>query len=410
MGVYPDPDSAVAAARRGFEANEKTPIQVRAKMIEAMRKVTLANLEKIARYALEETGLGRYDDKLAKNTLVATKTPGVEILRPVAFTGDDGLMLTERAPYGVIFSVTPTTNPTETILCNSIGMIAGGNAVVFNVHPAAAGVCNWFVHLLNEAIAGVGGPRDTIVSIEKPTIKSAQALFVHKGVRLVVVTGGPAVVKAAMSSGKKVIAAGPGNPPSLVDETANLDTAAIAIVKGASIDNNIICTAEKEIVAVDSIADDLMRRLEGKGCLKLSDRQVRELERVVLDGDHVNKNFRRQRRLGNCRANRNPRSWPRSSFAGRRPRREPPVRSARTTDASCRHGSSQRRGRGNCGLASGRTRFPSHRDHALDQHRQHDGDGSGLQLLDLCQKRLQLGWPWTWRRGLHLVHHREPDR
>ena len=291
MGVYGDPDSAVAAARRGFEANEKAPIELRAKMIEAMRKVTLSNLKELARYAVEETGLGRYEDKLAKNTLVATKTPGVEILRPIAYTGDHGLMLTERAPYGVIFSVTPTTNPTETILCNSIGMIAGGNSVVFNVHPAAAGICNWFVHLLNEAIAGVGGPRDTIVSIEKPTIKSAQQLFVHPGVRLVVVTGGPAVVKAAMASGKKVIAAGPGNPPSLVDETANLDTASSAIVKGASIDYNIICTAEKEIIAVDSIADELIERLTKKGCLLLNDRQVRELERVVLDGDHVNKIF-----------------------------------------------------------------------------------------------------------------------
>jgi acyl-CoA reductase-like NAD-dependent aldehyde dehydrogenase len=291
MGVYGDPDSAVAAARRGFEANEKAPLALRRKMVAAMREVALANLENLARYAVEETGLGRYTDKLAKNRLVAEKTPGVEILRPIAVTGDDGLMLTERAPYGVIFSVTPTTNPTETILCNAIGMLAGGNSVIFNVHPSAAGVCNWFVHLLNEAIAGVGGPRDAIVSIEKPTIESAQTLFSHPGVRLVVVTGGPGVVKAAMGAGKKVIAGGPGNPPSVVDHTANLDTAAEAIVRGASIDNNIICTAEKEIIAVDSIADDLLRRLQTSGCLLLSDRQVRELERVILEGDHVNKKF-----------------------------------------------------------------------------------------------------------------------
>ena len=291
MGVYGDPDSAVAAARRGFEANEKTPLEIRAKMVEAMRQVTLDNLRELARYAVEETGLGRYEDKLVKNRLVAEKTPGVEILRPTAYTGDHGLMITERAPYGVIFSVTPTTNPTETILCNAIGMLAGGNSVVFNVHPAAAGVCNWYVHILNEAIANVGGPRDAIVSIEKPTIQSAQALFVHPGVRLVVVTGGPAVVKAAMASGKKVIAAGPGNPPSLVDETADLERASSSIVKGASVDNNIICVAEKEIIAVDSIADDLIARLEKKGCLLLDDRQIRELERVIIDGDHVNKAF-----------------------------------------------------------------------------------------------------------------------
>jgi acyl-CoA reductase-like NAD-dependent aldehyde dehydrogenase len=289
LGVYADADQAAKAARRGFEANERLPVATRARMVAAMRQVTLANNEALSRYAVEETGLGRYEDKLGKNRLVAEKTPGVEILRPVAFTGDDGLMLTERAPYGVLLAVTPTTNPTETILCNAIGMIAGGNAVVFNVHPSAARTCNWYVHLLNEAMQAVGGPRDVIVSIEKPTVESAQALMVHPAIRLVVVTGGPAVVKQAMASGKKVIAAGPGNPPSVVDDTANLEKAADAIVRGASLDNNIVCIAEKEIIAVDSIATELVRQLQKKNALLLDGRQTRELEKVILEGDHVNK-------------------------------------------------------------------------------------------------------------------------
>ncbi len=291
LGVFADADAAVTAARRGFEANERLPVSVRAKMVAAMRQVTLANLEALSRFAVEETGLGRYEDKLNKNRLVADKTPGVEILRPTAFTGDDGLMLTERAPYGVILAVTPTTNPTETILCNAIGMVAGGNAVVFNVHPSAARVSNWFVHLLNEAIVGAGGPRDCVTSVEQPTIDSAQTLMKHPLVRLVVVTGGPAVVKQAMNSGKKVIAAGPGNPPAVVDDTANLEKAADAIVRGASLDNNIVCIAEKEIIAVDSIAKELVRHLQRKGALLLDARQVKDVEKVVLDGDHVNKDW-----------------------------------------------------------------------------------------------------------------------
>jgi len=220
---------------------------------------------------------------------VAEKTPGCEILRPIAYTGDDGLMLTERAPYGVMLAITPTTNPTETILCNAIGMVAAGNAVVFNVHPSAAQTCNWCVHLLNEAIQAAGGPRDVVVSIERPTVESAQALMKHPLIRLVVVTGGPVVVRQAMNSGKKVIAAGPGNPPAVVDETANLDKAADAIVRGASLDNNIVCIAEKEIIAVDSIASELVRRLQSKPVLVLDARQTRELEKVLLEGDHVNK-------------------------------------------------------------------------------------------------------------------------
>jgi acyl-CoA reductase-like NAD-dependent aldehyde dehydrogenase len=289
LGIYADADEAARAARRGFEANERLPVATRAKMIAAMRQVTLANNEALARYAIEETGLGRYEDKLSKNRLVAEKTPGIEILRTVAFTGDDGLAITERAPYGVFLAVTPTTNPTETVLNNAIGMVAGGNAVVMNVHPSAARTCNWFVHLLNEAIVAAGGPRDVIVSVEKPTVESAQTLMKHPMVRVIVVTGGPVVVKQAMNAGKKVIAAGPGNPPAVVDETAHLDKAADAIIRGHSLDNNIVCIAEKEVIAVDSIATELVRQLQKAGGLLLDARQTRELEKVVLEGDHVNK-------------------------------------------------------------------------------------------------------------------------
>jgi acyl-CoA reductase-like NAD-dependent aldehyde dehydrogenase len=288
-GVYADPDAAVRAARQAFEQNERTPVAVRAAMVASMRAAVLANVEALSRYAVEETGLGRYEDKLAKNRLVADKTPGPEILTTAAVAGDHGLMLMERAPYGVILAVTPTTNPTETILCNAIGMIAAGNAVVLNVHPSAAQTCNWCVHLLNEAIQAAGGPRDVITSVERPTVESAQLLMKHPHVRLVVVTGGPAVVQQAMASGKKVIAAGPGNPPAVVDETADLAAAAAAITSGASLDNNIVCIAEKEIIAVEAIAGELVRQLERQPVLRLDARQTRALEGVILEGDHVNK-------------------------------------------------------------------------------------------------------------------------
>jgi acyl-CoA reductase-like NAD-dependent aldehyde dehydrogenase len=291
LGSYDTPDAAVAAATRGFEANEQAPIALRQKMIAAMRETTRKHVRELAQYAVEETTFGRADDKVNKNLLVAEKTPGVEILASRSFTGDDGLTLIERAPYGVILAVTPCTNPTETILCNAIGMIAGGNSVVFNVHPAAAKLSAWHVHLLNEAIQSVGGPKDVVTCVATPTIESAQALMKHKGVRLVVVTGGPGVVQAAMQSGKKVIAAGPGNPPAVVDETANLEVAARGIVAGASIDNNIICTAEKEIVCVASVADRLRDQLTRSGCLLLSEQKVRELEKVILEGEGTNKKW-----------------------------------------------------------------------------------------------------------------------
>jgi acyl-CoA reductase-like NAD-dependent aldehyde dehydrogenase len=290
-GVFSDIDQAVKAARTAFEQYDKTPLEVRHKMVEAMRQTTLSHLRELAEYAVAETGLGRVEDKLKKNTLVATKTPGPEILRPVAYSGDHGLMITERAPYGVFGAITPTTNPTETICNNGIGMLSGGNAVVFNTHPSAWRVSAWLVHLLNEAIVGAGGPANLLCTVAEPTIESAQKLMKHPSIRILAVTGGPGVVKEAMISGKRAIAAGPGNPPTVVDSDVDLAAAAKSIVEGCGIDNNIICTAEKELLVVSSVADKLRELLAKEGCYILNSRQIRELEKVVLEGDHVNKKF-----------------------------------------------------------------------------------------------------------------------
>jgi acyl-CoA reductase-like NAD-dependent aldehyde dehydrogenase len=294
-GVFADVESAVKAARAAHAANEAAPLAARQRWVAAMRETAHAHLAELARHAVVETGYGRVDDKVTKNRLAIDKTPGTEALAPLAFSGDDGLTIVERASYGVIGSITPTTNPTETVINNGIGMIAGGNAVVFNAHPYAARTSAYLVHLLNEAIAAAGGPENLLCCVERPTIESANALMRHPGVRLVVVTGGPGVVQAAMASGKKVIAAGPGNPPAVVDETADLDRAAAGIVLGASVDNNIICTAEKEIVAVASIADALKERLAHAGCHIVSGAQLKALEKLVLHqgsgGLHPNKDF-----------------------------------------------------------------------------------------------------------------------
>ncbi len=294
-GVFADVDAAVKAARRAHEANEAAPLEARKRWVDVMREAARKLVPALSKYAVEETGYGRVDDKLKKNMLCVEKTPGTEALQPIAWSGDDGLTLTERASYGVIGSITPTTNPTETIINNGIGMVAGGNAVVFNAHPYAARTSAFLIHQFNDAIVTAGGPENLLTCVERPTIESAETLMRYPGVRLLVVTGGPGVVKAAMGSGKKVIAAGPGNPPAVVDETADLDVAAANIVLGASIDNNILCTAEKEVIAVASIAGPLLERLGRAGCLIVNERQLRALEKVVLvqgkTGVHPNKDF-----------------------------------------------------------------------------------------------------------------------
>ncbi len=288
-GVYPDVDTAVAAAHRAFTALERTPLEVRAKMLENLRRAAAAEVDRISEQAVAETGLGRAHHKRKKNRLVIEKTPGMEILRPVAVSGDRGLTLTERAPYGVIGAITPTTNPTETVICNAIGMLAGGNAVVFNVHPGAREVSSHLIDVLNRAMHAAGGPEDCIASVEAPTIESAQALMHHPGVRLLVVTGGPGVVKAAMASGKRAIAAGPGNPPVVVDETADLTRAAKGIVAGGSLDNCIVCTAEKEVIAVAEVADALKRLLAEHGAYEARGAEARRLRDLVIDGAGPNR-------------------------------------------------------------------------------------------------------------------------
>ncbi|MBU0765610.1 MAG: aldehyde dehydrogenase EutE [Bacteroidetes bacterium] len=281
-GVFSDLNSAVQAAEKAYHELNGFSLEKRKEIIAAMRKTLLEYKEILAKMACEETGFGRWEDKVIKNKLGILKTPGVEDILPEAFSDDCGLTLTEKAPYGVIGSITPSTNPTVTIISNSIGMIAAGNAVVFNPHPSAKKVSASLISLLNKAITGAGGPQNLITCIEEPTIETAKALMTHKKIAILVVTGGPAVVKVAMNSGKKVIAAGPGNPPCIVDETANLVKAGKDIVNGASFDNNIICICEKEIIAVASVADRLKEEMKKHGAYELTGEQVRKVTELVI--------------------------------------------------------------------------------------------------------------------------------
>ena len=281
-GVFDDIYAAIYAADKAFVELGETPLETRRAMVAEMRRVILDNAERLSRLAVDETGMGRVEDKVIKNRLAAERTPGVEDLEPLATTDDEGLVLTERAPYGVIGAIAPSTNPTETIINNSIGMVAAGNTVVFNAHPAAKQVSALTVTLLNDAIQKAGGPRNVITTVAEPTIESATEMMKHAMIRLLTVTGGPGVVRAALATSKKVIAAGPGNPPTVVDETADIPKAARDIVSGASLDNNIICIDEKEVLAVDAIADRLKAEMVGNGAFELNPDQIDRLTKKVI--------------------------------------------------------------------------------------------------------------------------------
>jgi acyl-CoA reductase-like NAD-dependent aldehyde dehydrogenase len=291
-GAFDDLDQAVAAANQAFEIWKDLELATRAKCIAAVRKACLDRLDEIAEKAVAETGMGRVGHKKIKNRVAIEKTPGLEILDTVAFTGDDGLTLHERAPFGTLLSITPSTNPTETIVNNAISMIAAGNSVVFNVHPGAKQISRAVIGWINEAIVANGGPANVVACIAEPTIESAQALMKHRGIQVVVVTGGGAVVKQAMSCGKRAICAGPGNPPVVVDETANLEQAGLDVVLGAGMDNNIICIVEKELFVVRSVADALKRQLLRNGAFEVHGADLSRLEKTVVTRDgQVNRDF-----------------------------------------------------------------------------------------------------------------------
>lgn len=281
-GVFKTMSEALSAVDKAYKQYRSYSIEQREKMIAKIREFTLAEAENLAKLGVEETGMGRVSDKIIKHQLVANKTPGTEDLHPSAFSGDCGLTLVEMAPYGVIGSITPSTNPSETVICNSIGMIAGGNAVVFNPHPHACRTANYAVDLVNRAILEAGGPENLVVTVEKPTKESSDEMMNSPIVRMLVATGGPGVVKALLSSGKKAIGAGAGNPPVIVDDTADIEKAAKDIVAGASFDNNLPCIAEKECFAFANIADDLIKYMTNNGAYLIKGEQIDKLVATCL--------------------------------------------------------------------------------------------------------------------------------
>ena len=290
-GVFATMNEAVEAAAAAQKQYLNCSMADRAKYVQAIRDVVLEeeNLDYISRLAVEETGMGGYEYKLIKNRLAATKSPGIEDLTTDAMSGDDGLTLVEYSPFGVIGAITPTTNPTETVICNSIGMLAAGNSVVFSPHPRAKMVSLHLIQLINRALARVGAPANLVVTVSEPSIENTNAMMNHPAVRMLVATGGPAIVKTVLSSGKKAIGAGAGNPPVVVDETANIEKAAQDIVDGCSFDNNLPCIAEKEVIAVDSIADYLMFNMKKCGAYEVKDPEIIDkLVKLVVkeDGKH----------------------------------------------------------------------------------------------------------------------------
>ena len=296
LGVFEDMNDAIDAAWKAQKKLYDMSVEEKEEIISAIRRLILEEAETLARLGVSETGMGRVEHKILKHRYVAQKTPGTEDLVTEAITGDKGLTLLELAPFGVIGAMTPSTNPSETVLCNSIGMIAGSNTVVFNPHPGALMTSLYAVDLVNRAARSVGAPENLAVAVRKPTMETSDIMMKSPKVRMICCTGGPGVVRAVLSSDKKAIGAGAGNPPVIVDDTADIQKAGRDIIDGCTFDNNLPCIAEKEVFAFESITDELIYYMSQNGAYLISREQMRQLEGVVLVEDKkgkkaINKNW-----------------------------------------------------------------------------------------------------------------------
>jgi len=290
-GIFDSIDDAVAASQEAFEQLERLGMEGRRKAINHIRRISIDDAEELGRMEFVETKIGRLEHKIEKLKVLGERSPGVEFMRSEVFSGDHGLAVIEHAPFGVIGAITPVTHSLPTITGNAVSMIAAGNTVVVNPHPSGKKVAAEGVRRFNAAIHRDIGIDNLVSLIAEPTLDTANALFNHRGVKLICVTGGPAVARAALQASKRAIVAGPGNPPVVVDETADLDRAARAIIYGAAYDNNLLCIAEKQVFVVASVFDRMMAAMERAGALRLNATQVDTLTRkaIVMSGEGVHR-------------------------------------------------------------------------------------------------------------------------
>ncbi len=281
-GVYERMEDAADAAHRSFLKLREGGLSARKAAIGVIRKMCVEKAEEWGRLEFDETKIGRLDHKIEKLKICGDLVPGVEFLERMAFSGDFGLTIIDFAPWGVIGAVTPSTHSVPTLTGNAINMIASGNSVVYNTHPGACKCAAHAIREYNRAIEAATGISDLLCTVVKPTLETFDAMCKHPKVKLLCVTGGPAVVAAAMKTGKRAVCAGPGNPPVVVDETADLDLAARSIIQGASYDNNLLCIGEKEVFVVESVADKLIAALKTAGAVQLTTAQIQALAKVAF--------------------------------------------------------------------------------------------------------------------------------
>ena len=285
-GVFSNVNDAIYAATSSFKLYSKLSLRDKEEVIREIRRKLVDYIDLLAEMSLKETCMGNLEDKKLKIKLAIEETPGTEILMSEIRHGDGGFTLFEYTPYGIACAIQPSTNPCETMINNTIALLAAGNTVINCPHPRAMNVSKFLTNIINTIISDLTGIENVVVTLDECKLAYIKEIMNHPDVDLVVSTGGSDNARSAVSCGKKVIAAGPANPTFIVDETADIKRAADCITRGASFDNNIMCITEKNIIVVDEVARKLEEELKKNGVFYVKDiATMLKLSKLLLTED-----------------------------------------------------------------------------------------------------------------------------
>src|SRR5262245_9528624 len=256
-------------------------------VVEAMAEAGLRGSERLARLAVEETGFGRFEDKILKNKFGSQIVfQAIKSLKTVGILKEDPAngIIEIASPVGVIAAIIPSTNPTSTTLNKALIALKSRNAIVFSPHPAATQCILETSKILTEAAASAGAPDGIIQCMSVATLEGTQELMKHRRTALILATGGHGLVKAAYSAGKPAYGVGPGNVPAYIESSSDIKKAVSDIFTGKCFDNGTLCSSEQAIIADEAIEQKVIEEIKAQGGYFLDESQTAALGKIVLAG------------------------------------------------------------------------------------------------------------------------------
>ncbi|WP_129722963.1 bifunctional acetaldehyde-CoA/alcohol dehydrogenase [Xylanivirga thermophila] len=279
-------DGLVANAHKALEGFMKLNQEQVDAIVKAMTLAGLDNHMSLAKMAIEETNRGVYEDKITKN-LFATEYiyHSIKNEKTVGVVDENEYEDYEEVaePVGVIAGVTPVTNPTSTTMFKCLISMKTRNPIIFAFHPSGQKCSSEAARIMRDAAIEAGAPKDCIQWIECPSLEATKTLMNHKGVSLVLATGGSGMVQSAYSTGKPALGVGPGNVACYIEKTANLKRSLTDLILSKTFDNGMICASEQAVILDEEIADEAIRYMKENKCYFLSPEEIKKLEPVAIN-------------------------------------------------------------------------------------------------------------------------------